>query len=102
MNKVPKPWAEKETYCQLIPNRDANNPDYDVLPRMGAFEISTVFDNVDILFFSKIMSRMWPDAAAVCDRLKAFAADTRTMNGAQLKAKYQTKGEHKPQARVSN
>ena len=53
MNKVPKPWFEKDIYCQLIPNDDDNNPYYDVLPRIGAFEISTVVDNVDILLYSK-------------------------------------------------
>ena len=53
MNKVPKPWYEKEIYCQLIPNDDDNNPYYDVVPRTGAFEVSTVIDNVDILLYSK-------------------------------------------------
>ena len=45
MNKVPKPWFEKEIYCQLIPNEDDNNPYYDCLPRIGSFEISTVVEN---------------------------------------------------------
>lgn len=53
MNKVPKAWFEKEVYCQLIPNEDEKNPYYDILPRIGAFEISTVINNVDILFYSK-------------------------------------------------
>ena len=53
MNKVPKPWFEKDIYCQLIPNDDDNNPYYDILPRVGAFEISTVIDNYDILLYSK-------------------------------------------------
>ena len=88
MNKVPKVWAEKDTYCQMVHNTDPNNPDYDIIPRIWAFEISTVIDNTDILFFSKIMSKMWPDAGAVIARLKNFAADSKTMSGAELKAKY--------------
>ena len=49
---------------------------------MYAFEISTVIDNVDILFFSKIKSKMWPDAGAVVTRLQNFIADSKTMSGA--------------------
>ena len=81
MNKVPKPWAEKDTYCQMVHNTDHGNPDYDIMPRIWAFEISTVIDNHDILFFSKIMSRMWPHAGAVVKRLINFADDSKTMNG---------------------
>ena len=43
MNKVPKPWYEKELYCQLVPNNDAENMFFDSVPRIGAFEISTVY-----------------------------------------------------------
>lgn len=74
-NKVPKAWYDKEVYCQLIPNEDDNNPDYDILPRIGAFEISTVVDNVDILIYSKMMSSMWPHIPSVVDRVAAFAKD---------------------------
>ena len=79
MNKVPKPWAEKDTYCQMVHNSDDNNPNYDILPRVWAFEISTVIDGVDILFFSKMMSRMWPSAGAVAGRIANFANDSKTM-----------------------
>ena len=41
-NEVPKPWFEQDIYCQLIPNEDDKNPNYGVLPRLGAFEVSTV------------------------------------------------------------
>ena len=101
MNKVPKPWAEKDQYCQMIHNNDANNPDYAILPRMWAFEISTVIENVDILFFSKLMSRMWPNVSAVTDRIKNFAADSKTMNGVELRAKYYTKGLHTAPIRLT-
>ena len=79
MNKVPKPWAEMDTYCQMVHNADDNNPNYDIVPRMWAFEISTVIDNIDILFFSKLMAKMWPSASAVAGRIANFANDSRTM-----------------------
>ena len=69
MNRVPKAWYEKDIYCQLIPNDDDNNPHYDMLPRLGAFEISTVYKGVDILFYSKMMSNMWPHVPSVAQRL---------------------------------
>ena len=101
MNKVPKAWAEKDTYYQMVLNTDPNNPDYDIIPRIWAFEISTVIDNIDILFFSKIMSKMWPDAGAVASRLKSFAADSKTMSGVELKAKYQTRGKNNAPPRLT-
>ena len=85
----------------MVHNADDNNPNYDIMPRLWAFELSTVIDNHDILFFSKIMSKMWPHAGAVVKRLINFAADAKTMNGAQLKAKYQTKGLHDPRATLA-
>lgn len=79
MNKVPKTWANHDIYCQLIANEDDNNPNYDMLPRMGAFEVSTVYENrehkQEILFYSKMMSSMWPHATALAKRIKAFAED---------------------------
>ena len=101
MNKVPKHWAQKETYVQMIPNRDHNNPDYDIAPRLGAFEISTVWDNEDILFFSKKMSNCWPNPKCVAARLKEFAADTKVMSGRELKIKYQTTNQFRRTARSS-
>ena len=77
MNKVPKPWFEKEIYCQLVQNDDDNNFFYDSIPRIGAFEISTVYDNVDILFFSKMTSRMWPSISSVASKIIKFAEEAR-------------------------
>ena len=65
MNKVPKPWADFGTYIQMVDNTDPYNPDYDIMPRLWAFEISTVIDDYDILFFSKIMSRTWPHTGSI-------------------------------------
>ena len=93
MNRVPKPWYEKEIYCQLIPNEDDNNPYYDILPRIGAFEVSSVIDNVDILFYSKMMSTMWPHAPSLATRIKAFTDELGSgVPPAALKEKFQTTG----------
>ena len=40
----------------MIYNEDETVAEYEIVPRMGAFEVSTVIENVDILFYSKLMS----------------------------------------------
>ena len=50
-----------DIYCQLIPNDDPNQPFYEMVPRMGAFEVS--FNGV--LLFSKMLSKVWPNATAI-------------------------------------
>lgn len=39
-NLVPKVHAMSDIYCQLIPNNDDNDQYYEVVPRIGAFEVS--------------------------------------------------------------
>jgi len=39
-NMVPKQHAMSDIYCQLVPNDDDNNPFYEVVPRIGSFEVS--------------------------------------------------------------
>lgn len=39
-NMVPKVHAMSDIYCQLVPNDDDNNPFYEVVPRIGSFEVS--------------------------------------------------------------
>ena len=104
MNKVPKPWFEKEIYVQLIANEDEANPFYDCIPRLWAFEVSTVVEGkYDILLYSKMMSRMWPDASMLARKVKAFADDKRNgMSGAALKTKYYTTGIQKAVSRKRN
>lgn len=101
MNKVPKPWYEKEIYCQLIPNEDDRNPYYDILPRIGAFEISTVINNVDILFYSKQMSTMWPHVPSVAKRIKEAMDDAKSTPAPQLREKWQTSGRQVRQPRMA-
>ncbi len=33
-------WAMSDIYCQLIPNEDEAIPNYEIVPRIGAFEVS--------------------------------------------------------------
>ena len=76
-NQVPKKWYEKEIYCQLIPNEDEKNDLYDMFPRMGAFELSTVVEKKGrseaILLYSKIISGMWPHFGAVAKRVQEYS-----------------------------
>lgn len=39
-NEVPKEFAMADIYCQLIPNDDESKQNYEVVPRIGAFEVS--------------------------------------------------------------
>lgn len=50
-----------DIYCQLIPNDDEVQPFYEMVPRLGAFEVS--FNGV--LLFSKMLSKVWPNATAI-------------------------------------
>ncbi len=49
---MPKEHAMSDIYCQLIPNDDPNQPYYEVVPRIGSFEVS--YNGV--LLFSKCLS----------------------------------------------
>ena len=53
-----------DIYCQLIPNDEPSQPFYEVVPRIGAFELS--FNGV--LLFSKMLSKMWPNALSVAQK----------------------------------
>ena len=50
-NKVPKEWAHADSYCQLIPNDDPAFDCYDIIPRIGAFEVTYN----GIVIFSKLL-----------------------------------------------
>ena len=73
---VPKVWAMSDIYCQLIPNDDPNNACYEVVPRIGSFEVSlngvvsTIFLSFYLyqLLFSKCMSGNWPSYPMVGER----------------------------------
>ena len=37
---MPKKDAESDIYQALIPNDDEDDPNYEIMPRLGAFEVS--------------------------------------------------------------
>ena len=64
---------------QLIPNDDQDNDCYDMLPRSGAFEVSTVLEqekqgSVEIVLFSKIVASMWPHCGGLAKKLGQYWA----------------------------
>ena len=93
-NQVPKDWYTHELYCQLVPNEDVNCYVYNMIPRIGAFEVSTVWDGTAILLYSKMASTMWPHVGSLCQRISEYAEEARNgrLGGAALKEKYQTTG----------
>lgn len=68
-NMVPKVWAMSDIYCQLIPNDDDQNACYEVVPRIGSFEVSLN----GVLLFSKCMSGNWPNYPMVGERCAVAA-----------------------------
>ena len=64
-NCIPADFAFSENYTQLVPDSHANNTHYDMIPRLGAFEVSTVVKTADgrkydVLLYSKLKSLTWP------------------------------------------
>jgi len=59
-----------DIYCQLIPNDDSADPYYQVMPRMGAMEVSIN----GVLLFSKCLCGLWPHYGAIAQRAAEVAA----------------------------
>ena len=84
-NQIPKRWQDKEIYFNLVWNDDENNDVFDVTPKIGAFEVSTVaYGEISaekrttkkgkkkakqvtkipveetLLIYSKLSAKMWP------------------------------------------
>ena len=79
-NQLPKKWWPKEIYFQLIPNEDKKREVYDILPRLGAFEVSTVSTTkegvmTDVLFYSKILSSAWPNNKTLTAKITRYFED---------------------------
>mmetsp|Transcript_4670 Transcript_4670/g.7938 ORF Transcript_4670/g.7938 Transcript_4670/m.7938 type:complete len:122 (+) Transcript_4670:37-402(+) len=60
-NMVPKQFAMSDVYCQLVHNSDEQNPYFEIVPRIGSFEISIN----GVLLFSKSLSGIWPNYQAI-------------------------------------
>jgi len=88
-NEVPKAWAMQDAYCQLIPCDDDQNMAYNMIPRIGAFEVSYK----GILVYSKLLTTRWPHATNVGRQIANMLADSNNgMNENALRQKYQTLG----------
>ena len=78
-NEVPKEWADKQIYMQMIRNDDAGAGCYDMVPRGGAFEVSTVTKkgdySQDILLYSKIIGGMWPHCGDLAAKIARYWED---------------------------
>ena len=71
LNMVPKEYAMSDIYSSLVPNADPNQLCYQIVPRIGAFEVS--FNG--FLLISKLQYRMWPSVSLVAGKCqKAFEA----------------------------
>ena len=73
-------------------------------PSLGAFEVSTSSvnsGNKAILFFSKQMSGMWPNAKALTNRLKAYIDDKESLEDEALVVKYFTSGRSSRASRMN-
>ena len=79
-----------------MPNEDSALDHYDMIPRIGAFEVSYK----GIILFSKMMSGVWPHFQAVAKFVEELLKDV--ANGTslnELKRKYTTNGQVKVMAR---
>ena len=70
-NEVPKVWADRDTYCQLIPCYEENRMCYSMIPRVGAFEVS----HQGVIIFSKLCLQYWPNVPMVAKRVAALIKD---------------------------
>lgn len=61
----------EDIYCQLVPNEDKVNSCYEMIPRIGAFEVSYK----GIILFSKMMSSVWPHFSAVAQYIDSMFND---------------------------
>ena len=78
----------------MIPNDDDESDLYDMIPRLGAFEVSTVIGNegslTDILFFSKLLSSLWPHTRTVAGKVANFFDDMKDgfMSAVEIRGKF--------------
>tara|TARA_B110000285_G_C14943840_1_gene523356 strand:+ start:337 stop:579 length:243 start_codon:yes stop_codon:yes gene_type:complete len=63
-NQIPKEYVSYEIYTGLISNDDLDNPYYDIVPKIGAFEVS----HLGYLVFSKMISHCWPNWGIVAGK----------------------------------
>lgn len=78
-----------DTYCQLIPNNDDEVDVFDMVPRIGAFEVTYK----GVLVYSKLLSKMWPNVLAVAHHIIQMLKESQKgASVAKIRQKYQTTG----------
>lgn len=91
-NEVPKAWADRDTYCQLIPCYDDKRMCYSMIPRVGAFEVSIC----GVIIFSKLCLQYWPHVPSVAKRVAACLKDKASgMDEGTLKSRYEAQSQSK-------
>jgi len=79
----------QDIYCQLIPNEDEDVPYYEMMPRIGAFEIS----HKGVLLYSKMLSQMWPFHKDTVERVAKCLKESKDSGSVDvLKKSFQTSG----------
>ena len=84
---------------QLVPNDDPNEDCYEIFPRSGSFELSTVAEDKnrssDILFYSKLIAKMWPHYGLVSKQLASYWEEKSKgkMSPEELKGRFSFKEE---------
>ena len=68
----------------MIPNDEDDNDVYDMIPRIGAFEVSTVVaqggSSEAILLFSKMIGQMWPHVGALSKNIGNYQEEVSKMD----------------------
>ena len=67
-NQIPKEYVSYDCYSNLIPNDDPQIPYYQMVPRIGAFEVS----HQGVVVFSKYVGNYWPNCQTVADKCKGI------------------------------
>jgi hypothetical protein len=101
VNCIPKAFVNSDNYQNLIMGSETD-PTYQMVPRLGAFEVSAYLHpkvgGSDVLFFSKLMSQCWPSAPLLGKRIEECWEEAVAGNGEGLPdiaSKYQTNGQVK-------
>ena len=80
-NQVPKAWFEYDIYYSLIHNDNEEVDVFEMIPKLGSMEVSTVIkvngQSADILLFSKMLSNTWPNVFALQHRFRNLVTDLR-------------------------
>lgn len=88
-NEVPKAWAMKDAYCQLIPCNDPKREAYSMIPRLWAFEVTYK----GIIVYSKLLTGQWPHVTLASQTIASMIKESNEgMNETALTQKYQTNG----------